>query len=68
MEVDTPSATTGVVPVMLELAATGGPAIKITTFPVFDTGVKSCRVLLSATSELSVQVDIPMASETEQAL
>jgi hypothetical protein len=61
VEVATPSATTGLVPVIVEFAATGVPAVKTTVVPVFITGVRRFSVLVSAVSDLSVQVEIPLA-------
>jgi hypothetical protein len=62
-----PSATTGPVPVMLEFAATGVPAIKLTVPPVLITGDVMESVLISAVSDFRLQVEIPVASETLQA-
>ncbi len=66
VEVADPSATTGEVPEMLELAATGEPAVKVTVPPVLVTGVAIERVLTSALDEVIVQVEAPVASEAEQ--
>ena len=68
VDVATPSATTGLVPVMLELAAMGVPAVKVTEPSVFATGVRIASVLLSALVEESVQLATPLASVAEQAL
>ena len=66
VDVEVPSATTGVVPVMVEFAATGDPAVK-TTFPsAFVTGVTIESVLVSALTELRVQVETPEAFVAEQ--
>jgi hypothetical protein len=59
VEVATPSATTGPVPVMVEFTATAESATKTTVPPVFETGVKRLRVFVSAFKEDSVQVDSP---------
>ena len=59
-------ATTGPVPVMLELAATAEPAVKVTVLPVLVTGVAIERVLTSAVIEVIVQVEAPVAFVTEQ--
>lgn len=67
VDVADPSATTGVVPVMLEFAATGVPAVKVTVPSAFTTGVAIESVLTSALSELNVHVEAPVASEAEQA-
>ena len=66
VEVAEPSATTGEVPEMLELAATGVPAEKVTVLPVLITGVAIESVLTSALDEVIVQVEAPVASEAEQ--
>ena len=68
VEAATPSATTGEVPVMVELAATAEPAVKTTVPPVLTTGVAIARVLVSAVEDLRVQVELPEASEDEQAV
>ena len=68
VDVATPSATTGLVPVMLELAAIGVPAVKVTEPSLLATGVRIASVLISAFVELSVQLAIPLSSVTEQAL
>ena len=68
VEAATPSAITGVVPVMVEFAATADPAVKTTVPPVLTTGVAIARVLVSAVADLSVQVELPEASEDEQAV
>jgi hypothetical protein len=49
VEVVTPSATTGPVPVIVEFAATAAPAVKRTLPPAFTTGVTMESVLDSAT-------------------
>ena len=63
----TPFATMGVVPVMVELAATALLGVKVTSFPVTATGEVSWRVFTSAVVEASVQRDRPLAFETEHA-
>jgi hypothetical protein len=68
VELATPSAATGEVPVIVELAATAAPAVNITVPPALITGVAIDSVLDSALVDLSVQVEIPEASETEQAV
>ena len=68
MEVATPSAITGDVPVILELAATAAPAVKTTELPVFTTGVEIARILVSAVVDFRVQIETPEASEAEQRL
>ena len=67
VDVATPSAITGVVPVMLEFAATGVPAVNTTVPPALTTGVAIERVLVSASAELSVQLETPEAFELEHA-
>jgi hypothetical protein len=66
VEVATPSATTGVVPVMVELAATAAPAVKTTVPSALETGVTIDNVLVSAFEELRVHVAVPEAFVTEQ--
>lgn len=66
VEVAIPSATTGPVPVINELAATAEPAEKITVPSTFTTGVTILRVFVSAFVDLRVQVEIPEAFELEQ--
>lgn len=68
VDVVTPSATTDVVPVMVELAATAAPEVKRTVPSAFETGVTIERVFVSAVSEARVQVDTPEAFVTEQAV
>jgi hypothetical protein len=67
LEVATPSATTGDVPMIFELAATAAPAVKTTAPPALTTGVTIDNVLDSALVDLRVQVEIPEAFETEHA-
>ncbi len=62
----TPSATTGVVPVMVELTATADPAVKVTVPSAFTTGVAMERVFTSATVDFNVQVETPEALVAEQ--
>lgn len=66
VEVATPSAMTGVVPVIDELAATAAAEVNTTVPPIFETGVKRERVFVSAVVELRVQVEIPERFVTEQ--
>jgi hypothetical protein len=68
VDVVVPSATTGPVPTIVEFAATGIPAVKVTVPPIFTIGVAIARVLISALSEDNVHVEIPDASETEHAV
>jgi hypothetical protein len=67
VEVSTPSATTGVVPVILEFPASGPVGWKTTLLPVTATGDINCNVLVSAVVDASVQVEIPEALVAEQA-
>ena len=48
VEVAVPSATTGDVPVIVEVAAIGDPAMNVTVPPALTTGVAIERVLISA--------------------
>lgn len=66
-DVATPSAVTGPVPVMVEVAAATGPAMKSTLPSVLETGVTMARVFVSALVEASVQVETPFTSVTEHA-
>src|SRR5438132_470505 len=61
VEVATPFATTGLVPVIVELAAAAGPAVKVTVPPLCTTGVAMESVLTSAFVDASVHVDTPDA-------
>ena len=61
MEVATPSATTGEVPVIEEFAATGARAVKVTVTSAFTTGEAMDKVFTSAVVELKVQVATPKA-------
>ena len=67
VEAATPSATTELVPVIDEFAATAAPAVNVTVVPAFTTGVAIESVLISALVDFIVQVEEPAASETEQA-
>ena len=66
VEVAISSATTNVVPVMVEFSATAVPAVNTTLAPALMTGVSIDRTFVSATNELKVQVAIPEASVAEQ--
>src|SRR5437870_4601571 len=57
----TPFATTGLVPVIVELAAAAEPAVKVTVPPLCTTGVAMESVLTSAFVDASVHVDTPDA-------
>jgi hypothetical protein len=67
VEVATPSAVTGLVPVMLELAIAAESAVKITVPSAFTNGVAIDNVLISALVLASVQVASPEAFVTEHA-
>ncbi len=66
VEVAIPSARTGPVPEIVEVAATGEPGVKTTVPPIFTTGVAIERVLVSALRDLKVHVETPEASEELQ--
>ena len=68
LEVATPSATIGVVPVIVELAATALLGVNVTSLPVTATGEVNCRVFTSAVFEASVQRESPLSFETEHML
>ena len=63
-----PSARTGEVPIMVELAATAESAVNTTVPPALTTGVAIESVLVSAVIDFRVQVETPEASETEHAV
>ncbi len=65
-EAATPFAVIFDVPLMLELAATIGPAVKTTVPSAFVNGEVMERVLVSAFVDLRVQVEIPEAFVAEQ--
>lgn len=65
VDVATLLASTGPVPVIVELAATGAPAVKTTVPSDLDTGVAIDSVLVSAIVDERVQVDIPLAFVAE---
>ena len=67
VDVAIPFAVTPLVPVIVELAATGTPAVNVTVPPVTATGVTSDKVFVSAVVEARVQFDTPVALEVEQA-
>jgi len=66
VEVARPLATTGPVPVMLELAATAAPGVKTTVPSALLTGVTMLKVLDSAFVDVKVQVDTPEEFVLEQ--
>lgn len=63
-----PSATTEPVPVIVEFAATGVPAVKVTAPPVTEIGEVIDRVLTSAVLEARVQVETPIGLVAEHVL
>jgi hypothetical protein len=65
VDVEVPSATTVLVPEMLELAATGAVDVKTTVPPTLTTGVAIDSVFVSALDDLSVQVETPETSVAE---
>jgi len=65
-DVATPFATIGLVPEIVELAATAAPAVNTTVPSALTTGVAIDRVLVSAVRELKVHVETPEAFELEQ--
>ena len=67
VEVEDPSAVTGLVPVMVELTATAAPAVKTTVPSAFTTGVAIESVFVSAVVDERVQIETPEAFVTEQA-
>jgi hypothetical protein len=67
VEVAEPSATTGPVPVIVEGAAAGAPAVKVTVPSAFTIGVAMESVFTSAFVEVNVQTESPAASVAEQA-
>jgi hypothetical protein len=68
IEVAVPLATIVVVPVMLELAATAAPAVKVTVPSALITGVAIERVFTSAVDEARVQLENPEVLVAEQAV
>ena len=67
VEVETPSAVTGLLPVIDEFAATTAVGAKTTVPPVIERGEVKDRVFVSAVEEAKVQVDVPLAFDAEQA-
>lgn len=66
VEEEDPLATTGPLPVMVEVEATTDPAVKLTVPPDLETGVAMESVFVSAAVDFKVQVEIPEALEEEQ--
>jgi hypothetical protein len=67
LAVSVPLASVGVVPLIVEVRADTGPAVKVTLPPSFTTGVAIESALISALVEASVHVDTPLAFEAEHA-
>jgi predicted anti-sigma-YlaC factor YlaD len=67
VDASTPSAIAGVVPVIVELAATATPDVKTTVPSALVNGALIDRVLVSALVELRAHVETPEAFETEHA-
>jgi len=65
-DVEVPFAVIPLVPLIVELAATGAPAVNVTVPPVSATGVTIDKVFISAVVEARVQFDTPAALEAEQ--
>ena len=63
-ELATPSANTGPVPEIAELAATGVPPIKTAVPPEITTGDKILIVLVSALLDFNEHVETPIKLET----
>jgi hypothetical protein len=68
VDVELPLATTGPVPVMFELIATGVPAVKVMVPSVFATGVTIASVFTPESVDFAVHVETPLALPTEQAV
>ena len=60
-EVATPFASTGPVPVIVEVRALGPEGLKITEPPVLVTGVTIDNIFVSGFSDFKEQVEIPVA-------
>ena len=67
VDVAVPFATTGLVPVIVELTATADPAVKTTVPSALTTGVAIDNVFVSAVVDDKVQVETPDAFVAEQA-
>lgn len=67
VDVAEPSATTGPVPVMVDVATAGAPAVNVTVPSAFTIGVAIESVFTSAFVEVRVQMESPTASVTEHA-
>ena len=62
VDVALPSAMTGPVPVIVEVAEDKGPAIKVTVPPVKVIGEARESVLVSALVDVSVHVEMPVVA------
>lgn len=67
VEVADPSATTGPVPEIEEVATAAAPAMKVTVLPDLVTGFVILKVFTSALVEVNVQTETPLTSLIEQA-
>lgn len=67
-EVATPSAVTGLVPMIVEFAIAAAPAVNVMVPPAFTTGVAIAKVFTSALVDFTVQVASPEALVTPQAV
>lgn len=68
VELAIPLAKTGDVPVIVLLTATGAPPTKIEVSPETATGESIFKFLISAFVDFKVQMELPLAEETEQAV
>ena len=68
VEAFNPSASTGPVPIIFELAGSAAPAVKTTFPPALVIGVKIERSLVSASFDCIVQVATPEALVMEQSV
>ncbi len=66
VDVATPSASTGVVPLIEEFAAEAAAEVNTTVPSALETGVIRERVFVSAVVELKVQVEAPERFVAEQ--
>jgi hypothetical protein len=62
VDVVSPSATTGPVPVILQFCATAEPVWKTTVPPEKDIGESTLRVFVSSVVEARLQVESPVES------
>ena len=66
VEVELPSAVTGLVPVIVEFPALTLPPVKTTVPPVITTGEARARVLISDLVVIRVQVDTPVLAAVKE--